>query len=93
MQFLRGPGNAHPRSEIVLVREIERCAWRTVLQSAGIRIEHKADIVLVVVHAVVFVAETGVQRQVGTQFELIENVAVVRILACLGFDTRRTVRI
>src|SRR5262249_1737400 len=51
VERLRRPSQTHARSEILRVRKVERRALRTVLQSAGERIEDQAGVVLVVVDA------------------------------------------
>ena len=73
------------------VRKIKGRAGRAILQPATEGIEHLSEIVLVVVDAVVFVAQPGVHRKVRTDLEFVQNVSVVRILARLRLDWQRAV--
>ena len=87
VEYLGSPRDTDPRLEVVRVRRIESCAGRTVLQPASEGIEYPPDVILFIVHAVVFVAQPGVQRKVRADFEFVQDISKIGVLARLGLDS------
>src|SRR5215468_253798 len=61
MKDLRRPRDAHAGPEVFLIGEVERGARRAVLEPAREWVERQTDVLFVVVHAVIFIAQPGVQ--------------------------------